>query len=197
MHPRLAVALLVSGALLVGCEQQSDGVQSGIPTAPTPVGPTSDGLAQSGSASYQFLAGSGAVCGIAPDACPDVTRASNGDTVEIRGQGTLSIHTKSVTGGGTFTHKAPDGSIRASGTWTATDLLSFNSYGTLPGLPAGFEGGFAVVRVHLSPGFDAILQVNCTIGKAPPGHPEGVRLAVQEGLNFNEEVSGATLFIRQ
>jgi hypothetical protein len=44
---------------------------------------------------------------------------------------------------------------------------------------------------------DAILQINCTIGNPPPGHPEGVRLAIAGALNFNEEVSGMTLFIRQ
>jgi hypothetical protein len=197
MYPRLcAVLLIVSGAMLVGCEQQSDRGQSASPTAPSAASITPDTLAQSGAASFQYLIGTGPVCNLGPGACPDVSRAPNGDTIAIAGQGTLSIHAKTVTGGGTFTHKAPDGTVRASGTWTATQLLSFNSYGTAPDVPPAFEGGFAVIRIHLSAGHDGILQVNCTIGSPPPNKFEGVRLAVESALNFNEVVSGATLFIR-
>lgn len=132
-----------------------------------------------------------------------VAIADNGDTIEIAGGGTLTIHPKSVTGGGTFAHTVP-GVGTFTGTWTAMELLSYTSYGPADpsfGLPAGSEGGRAVIRVHLVADFapieaDAILQVDCLLGSPPAGAIEGVRLAIQDLLNFNKEVSGLTLFIR-
>ncbi|MGI8514129.1 MAG: hypothetical protein ACR2NT_03130 [Acidimicrobiia bacterium] len=63
-----------------------------------------------------------------PGALPDVAEASNGDTLALTGSGTLTTHPKTVTGGGTFTHNfAGGGSL--SGTWEATQLISFNGYG--------------------------------------------------------------------
>ncbi len=151
--------------------------------------------ADSGSQSFRYFAGAGPVCALAPNACPDVARAENGDTIDIAGSGMLSIHDKTVTGKGTFMHRAPNGTLRASGFWTATDLLSFNSYGNSPDLPPNLFGGLARIRVHLSAGFDAILEIDCEIGKAPGGHSEGVRLVVDNGLNFNQKVSGFTVFV--
>jgi len=133
--------------------------------------------------------------------CPDVASAPNGDTITIAGQGTLSIHPKSGTGGGSFIHKNASGTVLAQGTWTAQQLLSFVSYGTMPGVPPNFEGGKALVRIHLSPstggaGFDGVLRITCLIGSPPAGANEGIRLNVQGVINFNKEVSGNTLFIR-
>ncbi len=158
--------------------------------------------ADSGSASFNYLVASGFLCGLDPSACPAIAVASNGDTIEITGAGTLSIHTKTVMGSGAFTHKSSDGTVLGTGVWTATELESFRSYGTAPDFPPNFEGGLAVVRVHLVPDSgapaNAILQVNCAIGKAPKGHSgDFVRLAVEGGgPNFNKGVSGFTLFIR-
>src|SRR5712692_339210 len=105
--------------------------------------------ADSGPQTFAFLAGTGPVlCALDPSACPDVARADNGDTVEITGSGMLSIHAKTVSGVGTFVHRAQDGTLRGEGTWTATDLLSFNSYGTQPDLPPNLFGGLARIRVH-------------------------------------------------
>ena len=151
--------------------------------------------ADSGPQSFAFLAGTGLLCALDPSACPDVARADNGDTVEITGSGMLSIHDKTVTGGGTFVHQAPDGTVRGAGTWTAMNLLSFTSYGTQPDLPSNLFGGLARMRVHLSAGLDAILEIDCEIGKAPGGHSEGVRLVVDNVLNFNQKVSGFTVFV--
>ena len=152
--------------------------------------------ADSGPQTFAFLAGTGPVlCALDPSACPDVARADNGDTVQIAGSGKLSIHDKTVTGGGTFVHQAPDGTVRATGSWTATSLLSFTTYGTQPDLPSNLFGGLARIRVHLSAGPDAILEIDCEIGKAPGGHSEGVRLVVDNGLNFNQKVSGFTVFV--
>ncbi|MGH7700418.1 MAG: hypothetical protein ACREMJ_07885, partial [Gemmatimonadales bacterium] len=92
---------------------------------------------------------------------PNIATASNGDRVELSGTGTLATHPKSVTGAGTFTHKNAAGDVVGSGTWTATELLSFRSYGPspVPGFPPDFEAGVAEIKVHLSPaaggtGFD-------------------------------------------
>ncbi len=147
----------------------------------------------SGSGTFRYLAGTDFLCGLGPGACPDVARADNGDTLELTGSGMLTMRPKSVSGGGTFTHKDASGAVLGSGTWTAEQLISFNPYVVLSN---NLAGGLAVIRVHVSAGFDAILQIDCAIG-APPGHEEGVRLAVQDVINFNQKVSGVTVFIKQ
>ena len=158
--------------------------------------------ADSGSATYQYLIGTGFLCSLDPSGCPDVAMADNGDTIDITGSGTLSIHPDSVSGGGTFTHHIAGGS--ASGTWTAEELLSFVSYGSSPLFPPALTTGKALIRVHLvadggSPQADAILRVTCVFpgAKVPAGADEGVRLNIQDLLNFNTEVSGFTVFIKQ
>jgi hypothetical protein len=157
--------------------------------------------ASSQSASFQFLAGSGPLCGLATNACPDIAMASNGDTVSIAGQGTLSVSDKSVAGSGTFVHKAPDGTVKAMGTWTALQLLSFRTWGNSAGLPANFVGGQALMLVQLSvngtPVHTAVLTVICDVGSPPAGLLEGVKLVVQDTpFNFNKQVSGFTVFIQ-
>ena len=144
--------------------------------------------AKSATVTYNYLAGSGFLCSLSPDACPDVARADNGDTI-------------SIAGSGTFTHKDASGTVLAEGTWTAQQLLSFVSYGTSPSFPPTFEGGKALVSIHLSPntggsGFDAVLRITCLIGSPPAAAHEGIRLNVQDVIDFNREVSGDTVFIR-
>lgn len=149
---------------------------------------------------YQYLAGTGPLCGLAASACPDVASASNGDTVAISGQGTFVTGSDEVTGGGTFVHTNSAGTVLGSGTWMAEELLSFTSFGgNAPGLPPNFEGGLARIEVELHPTgstgtLDAVLQIDCGINSAAGA--EGVMLAVQDGPNFNTEVSGFTVFIR-
>jgi hypothetical protein len=155
-----------------------------------------------GSGTFQFLVGAGPLCSLpgVTNPCPDVSKAANGDTVAVAGQGTLSIHSKSVTGSGTFVHKAPDGSVKAMGTWSAMQLMSFKSFGNSPGLPSNFVGGLALILVQLSvngtPVHTAVLTVICDVGSPPTGLMEGFKLAVQDTpFNFNKQVSGLTLFI--
>ena len=76
--------------------------------------------AKSETLDYRWLAGEGdtafgALCDF-PDAppCPNVATASNGDTIVIAGEGTLSVHPKSVTGMGSFIHNFAGG---GSVTW--------------------------------------------------------------------------------
>jgi len=62
-------------------------------------------------------------------------------------------------------------------------------------------GGLALMRIRLLPDSgrpkDAILQVNCALGKAPPNQQgDGIRLAMQGGaLRFDGKVSGRTVFM--
>jgi len=153
-------------------------------------------------ASFQFLVGTGPLCGLATNACPDITMADNGDMVAVTGQGTLSIFPNSVNGGGTFVHLAPDGTVRAMGTWTAIQLMSFRSFGNSPGLPSNFVGGQALMLIQLSVGgtpvHTAVLTIICQVGTPPAGLHEGIKLVVQDTpFNFNKQVSGLTIFVSQ
>ena len=86
-------------------------------------------------ANYNFLIASGFLCDPNDSAqCPAVTRAADGETIEISGAGTLGLANKSVTAAGAFTEKTPTGEIVATGVWTATELASFESYGLDPGV---------------------------------------------------------------
>src|SRR5919201_4293652 len=60
---------------------------------------------------------------------PNTAQAPNGDQVAITGEGEFSIHPKSVEAEGTFTHTDSEGNLVATGTWTATQLLTYQSYG--------------------------------------------------------------------
>ena len=138
-------------------------------------------------------------------ACPDAAMASNGDVVSVDGKGTFTVSdnkAREIRGSGTFMHKNSEGNVLGTGTWRATELVSFVSYGTDGGTtPVNFEGGLAVIEVHLAlgggEGFDATLNVSCVIGNSPTGADEGITLAIEEAPNFNHSVSGITLSILQ
>jgi hypothetical protein len=95
----------------------------------------------------------------------------------------------------------------SSGTWAATGLLDFQSYGNAvpQGLPPTFFGGRVALTVLLTPSANpsvhlpAILQIECALGKVPGGAVEGVRLNVQDVINFNKTVpeSGANVYIKE
>jgi hypothetical protein len=181
IHAAIAAAALGG---LASCRADS------VTSSSKDVGISANQVTGGSSVSYQYLVG---VDGLAS---PDVAVAASGDRIEATGQGTFTLHSKSITGSGSFTLKAPDGTVLGSGTWSATQLLSFNSYGAPPGFPA-FQGGLAVIEVHLSTGLDAVLEVSCLVGSPPPAAHEGISLAVEGGPNFNKQVSGETLFIQQ
>ncbi len=62
-------------------------------------------------------------------------------------------------------------------------------------------GGLAVLRIHLlpmwGPARNAVLQVNCALGKVPDEHPtDGIRLTFEGGgAKFDQEISGSTMFV--
>ena len=144
----------------------------------------------------------GYLIGVPPNVGPDIARAGNGDTIEFTGTGTFTPGSRRATGFGFFVHKNVAGDTLAVGSWTATRLLSFRSFGSASqqGEPQEYEGGRASIRVHLAPlgaesGNDAVLLVNCLLGSPPAGVEEGIQLRVRGGPEFTEQVSGETLFI--
>jgi hypothetical protein len=145
---------------------------------------------------------------------PNVARASNGDTLAITGTGVFSTHPKTVTASGSFTHTlAGDGAL--TGTWTATDLLSFEFYGcgVVPSigatLPPNLCGGALKMRVLFMPAgttlsIPGMITVFCVIGpQAPPPHDnptepgeEGMTAVVPGIANFNKIVSGMNVYVQ-
>ena len=169
------------------------------------LGPAS-GLAASGSQTYQLVMER-----------PNVSEASNGDQVSITGEGEFSIHPKSVMAHGSFVHTDSSGTVLATGTWTATDLLEFQPYGCgvvhnfpTPGattpLPPNVCGGAVKMTVTLTPNGTSLaipgtLTVFCIIGPNPPNSHddptgEGIHLVVPGIANFNKIVSGMNMYIR-
>jgi len=134
---------------------------------------------------------------------PNTAQAENGDSVAVTGEGTFSVHPKSVDAAGSFTHTfAAGGSI--SGTWVANELLEYQSYGCgvvfgTP-LPPDFCGGAVKMSVTLTVGTrqaDGILTIFCLIGPNPPNSAdEGVTLVVPGIINFNKVVSGDNFYQR-
>jgi len=153
---------------------------------------------------FTYLIATDPLCGLDPSACPAVSKAANGDIIEVTGAGAFTLGPKAVTGGGTFVHKNAAGDVLASGEWRAVQLLSFQSYGSgsAQGLPPEFWGGKLMLRVLIIPDgagitLGGIMRVTCELGnKIPGGAAEGIRLVVQDVINFNKEVSGLTLYIR-
>jgi hypothetical protein len=138
---------------------------------------------------------------------PNVAEAPNGDRVAVTGEGTFGVNPKSVDAEGSFTHSfAGGGSL--TGTWTATELLAYQSYGcgVIFGDPIGSNlcGGALKMRVALTATtpsgvvtIDGILTVFCLIGDhVPASADEGIRLVVPGMINFNKVVSGENVYIR-
>jgi hypothetical protein len=154
--------------------------------------------ANSNHAAYLFLAGTGTT---SPPFGPDVATAPNGNRVAVVGSGTfMAGPNKTVSGSGTYTIKNASGTTLASGTWTATQVLGFVSYGngTPQGFPPNLFGGQLKVRVSLSSGGSGVLTVTCLLGSPPTGAMEGVTLVLGQGvgMEFTATTSGQTVFIR-
>jgi hypothetical protein len=115
--------------------------------------------------------------------------------------------------------------VLETGVWLATEMMSFDSYGSAPGAlslgasafglgrppfgPRGLllargvlpTGGLATFRIRLLPVSQpirtAVLQVNCTLGAPPPSRSiEGIRLTLdRNGPEFSEEAGGRVMFL--
>ena len=139
------------------------------------------------------------------------TATIGGDHVRVVGTGTFNTAAGRATGGGTFVHTNASDVIVGFGTWTATSLVSFTSYGCgVRGgepVPANFCGGLATMKVHLSATrvnppaghveVDAILIVDCKLGTPPTTAHEGIQLshAAQNFDMTNDSGHGETLFV--
>lgn len=150
--------------------------------------------------------------------------AANGDRVEVTCSehavspdtgmnvcGSFQVHPKALPDppSGEFVHMDSAGNVVGAGTWSATELLSFQSYGcgVVLGneLPPNFCGGALKMAVVLDTPigeFDAILTVFCIVGPNPPNshddpEGEGVTLNVPGVINFNHTDHGENLFVLQ
>jgi hypothetical protein len=162
--------------------------------------------ASANQSSYDFHAGDG----FAGIASPDVSAAPNGDTITINAKGTFRIDGHKASGGGTFVHKAANGTVLARGTFEVERLTSFDPFGC--GVAAGqpfppdFCGGRAVMPVeidgHAASGgkeeFDGVLTITCLVGdRVPPGAQELDALKIPGVIDFNRPVSGENLFVKE
>jgi hypothetical protein len=127
----------------------------------------------------------------------DTAVAPDGSTIFVKGVGTLQAGPDgAVAGGGTFSINGGP-----TGTWTATAIDEFVSYGTaLPGSPLPkppATGGKAKLRVSLSNGQTGVLTIFCIIGSPPPSVGEGIHLILGGGVsnNYTDEGHGFTIFI--
>jgi hypothetical protein len=138
---------------------------------------------------------------------PDVASASDGATITISAMGSFHVASHKASGGGTFVHKAADGTLLGSGTFTVTSLTSFAPFGCgVAGgqpLPPNLCGGFAVFRVHVvghpasggTEEFNALFTIDCLLGNPPPGAQEAITFDIPGVINFDTPVSGGNLFV--
>ena len=142
---------------------------------------------------------------------PNLGVAANGDQIAITGEGTFSVNPNSVEAEGEFIHTDSSGNVRHSGTWEATDLLEYQSYGCgvvfgEPTDPSNACGGVVKMRVTLMPAgtslhLPGIMNVICVIGPNPPDsilgpRTEGVTVNLPGIINFNHSVRGENVYIQ-
>jgi hypothetical protein len=112
--------------------------------------------------------------------------AGDDSTITLTGDGTFNVRDPDeVTGGGTWTTAAADGTVTGSGTYKVTELVFAEFDGqSLAGVTgidddigslADVREGIAVMKVAYSDGTKGILTVVCNLGlpKSPPAIIEG------------------------
>jgi hypothetical protein len=75
------------------------------------------------------------------------TPITAGDVLRLTGSGTFDTSKGTASGGGSFTHYKPDGSVFAKGTWVVTGFQSFTGYSS-PNRHR--QGGVLLVTVTLT-----------------------------------------------
>jgi hypothetical protein len=135
---------------------------------------------------------------------PNLGVAANGEQIAITGGGEFSVNPNAVDAAGGFTHTDSSGNVLATGTWTATELINYQSYGCgeVFGSPIPPElcGGAVKMNVTLTPTgtslqLPGIMTVFCVIGTHAPQSvqgplTEGVTLNVPGIQNFNHSNGG-------
>src|SRR5437773_378771 len=108
---------------------------------------------------------------------PNFGAAPNGDTIAISGEADFSVNPNTAEGSGSFTHRNAAGTVLATGTWEATGLLDYQSYGCgvvfgapLPPPPILCGGRVAMSVMLRTPlgQFPGTLTIICVIGPNPP-----------------------------
>jgi hypothetical protein len=141
---------------------------------------------------------------------PNFGVAANGDEIAITGEGEFSVNPNAVDAAGEFTHTDSSGNVLATGTWTATGLINYQSYGCgeLFGtpIPPDLCGGAVKMSVTLTPNgtslqLPGIMTVFCVIGPHAPQSvlgplTEGVTLDVPGIQNFNHSNGGDNFYIQ-
>ena len=105
---------------------------------------------------------------------PNQFVGGDGSTITLSGSGTFQLGDgEDVSGGGTWTTAAADGTVTGSGTYRVSRLVFFHlGAGTLGGATgvvdaignlADTRAGIAVLTVHYSDGDNGILVVSCNI----------------------------------
>jgi len=141
---------------------------------------------------------------------PNLGVAANGDQIAITGGGQFSVNPNGVEASGQFIHTDSSGNVLAAGTWTATGLINYQSYGCgevfgQP-IPPFLCGGAVKMSVMLTPTgtslqVPGILTVFCVIGTHVPNSvfgplTEGVTLNVPGIQNFNHSVGGENDYVQ-
>lgn len=123
----------------------------------------------------------------------DTAIAPDGSTITMKGDGTLTAGPgNAASGGGTYSL-----SRGGSGTWMATGVQGFVSYGpAAPPLPSFLFGGEAKLNISLSNGATGVLTIFCVLGSPPPSKEEGITVILGAGGQFTEQAGGNTIFIR-
>ncbi|TML54753.1 MAG: hypothetical protein E6G16_02670 [Actinobacteria bacterium] len=141
---------------------------------------------------------------------PNLGVAANGDQIAITGSGEFSVNPNAVDAAGEFTHTDSSGNVLATGTWAATGLINYQSYGCgeVFGTPIPPElcGGAVKMSVTLTPTGTSLrlpgtLTVFCVIGTHAPQSvlgplTEGVTLNVPGIQNFNHSAGGDNDYVQ-
>src|SRR3989454_12817785 len=119
---------------------------------------------------------------------PNLGVAANGDQIAVTGGGEFSVNPNAVDAAGEFTHTDSSGNVLATGTWTATGLLDYQSYGCgeVFGTPIDpdFCGGGGRMRVTLTPNGTSLHPPGNFTGFfviGPPPPPSGFGPPAQGG----------------
>jgi hypothetical protein len=153
------------------------------------------------------------------------TDAGTKDTIAVTGSGQAEPREEEASGGGTFVHKHPDGSVMAKGAYVVTGFMSwerlrggnFGKTGLIDGIGNGVgssededepTSGILTVSVRFIPdsappsaGLDGVLSIHCNLPDTVGGDFEGVTVSVA-GLSFTPAANadpnahGVTLFHR-
>ncbi len=141
---------------------------------------------------------------------PNFGVAANGDQIAVTGEGEFSVNPNAVDAAGEFTHTDSGGNVLATGTWRATGLINYQSYGCGEvfgtTIPPDLCGGAVKMSVTLTPNGTSLqlpgtMTVFCVIGPHAPQSvlgplTEGVTLNVPGIQNFNHSAGGDNVYIQ-